>query len=458
MINNFEFSKIKTKNLPESWQEDSALEQLEKFLQDNWEQRSIFYSDGQVTSRQQFIDFDKKDGIKLQNYIGTIIFKGEQLNIFPKVFKEDEDDFNTSNLELEDLINNLVIWLGYCDKLNFPFVSMKGELVGTDNLLELFITIYVHYVKQAIDRQSYFQYEEVTETGSFVKGKIDFMDYATKKYPMGMHHKLDYTYSSFIYDNTLNRIIKFTCLMLVGLTNQLANKNILRDILMKLGEVSTVNCLPYDCDSVHLSTLHKNYRIILNMSKMFLFNKVSSYNVGMAESFCFLFPAEVLFEGFIGGFVEEMFKNKAKITTQASDQYLADLVVDGEVIGSAFQLREDILIEYEDAVFIIDTKYKEIDKFEKVKENKKLKVSDSDMKQMAVYAAKRGAKKLFLLYPLHREDEPETLEIRYDIHLDGYGINQCLPLEILKVPFVFRDNIDETKKLLKSILGKVLLS
>lgn len=144
MINSFEHKKIKTKKLPQCWQEEGVLEQLEKFLQDNWEQRSIFYTDGHVTSRQQFIDFDVKDGIKLQNYIGTIIFMGEQLNIFPKVFKYDEDDFDTDDLEIDDLINNLVMWLGYCDRLNFPFVTMKGELSGIENLLELFITIYVH--------------------------------------------------------------------------------------------------------------------------------------------------------------------------------------------------------------------------------------------------------------------------------------------------------------------------
>jgi len=202
--------------------------------QDNWEQRSIFYVDGQVTSRQQFIDFDRRDGIKLQNYIGTVIFKGEQLNIFPKVFKEDEDDTDTDDLQIDDLINNLVIWLGYCDRLNFPFVTMRGELSGAENLLELFITIYVHYVQAAINRQRFYQYEDVTESGSYVKGRIDFKDYAICKYPAGQHQKMAYTYSSFVFDNVLNRIIKCTCAMLLTLTKQRPNKEILRTLLKEL--------------------------------------------------------------------------------------------------------------------------------------------------------------------------------------------------------------------------------
>jgi len=455
MINGFEFKKIKTNKLPLAWQDEGALIQLEKFLQENWEQRAIFYSDGQVTSRQQFIDFDKRDGIKLQNYIGTIVFKGEQLNIFPKVFKEDEDDYNTDDLEVNELINNLVLWLGYCDKLNFPFVSMKGELTDSENLLELFITIYAHYIKEAIDRQRYFQYEEITETGSFVKGKIDFKDYAIKKYPNGMQHKLDYTYSSFIFDNALNRIIKCTTFMLIGLTQQLSNKNILRNILMKLGDVNTVNCMPYDCDKVHLSVLHNSYRIILSMSKMFLLNKANSNNMGIADTFCFLFPAELLFEGFVGGFMKEMLSEEAKVTTQASEQYLAELVVDGESLGHAFKLREDIIVEFKTFIIVLDTKYKEIDKFKNVRENKKLKVGDNDMKQMAIYALKRGAKKLYLIYPLHKNEEPESIEVRYDIHLnDQYG-DKSIPLEILKIPFAICENPNATKKLMKEILSKL---
>ncbi|WP_395013612.1 McrC family protein [Robinsoniella peoriensis] len=453
MINGYEFSSIKTRKLPHSWQEEGALAELEKFLQSNWVQRSIFYSDGYVTSRQQFIDFDRRDGIKLKNYIGTIIFKGEQLNVFPKIFKEDEDDNDTESLYIDDLINNLVIWLGYCDKLNFPFVSMKGKLSEMESLLELFITIYIHYVKAALDRQGYFQYEDITETGSFIKGKVDFKDYATRKYPMGMSNKLDYTYSSFEFDNSVNRIIKSTCNILNVLTKQRANKDILRRLLMRLGDVSTVSCVPSDCDKIHLSTLHSNYRIILSMSKMFLLNKVNTYNMGRTEAFCFLFPAEILFEEFVGGFIKDMFRDTANVSTQTRDQHLAELVVDGEMLGKAFQLREDMLIEMDDKVVVLDTKYKEIDRFEKIKDNRKLGISDSDIKQMAIYGVKRGAKKLYLLFPLYRNEPPEVINITYNLILEES--NSKIPLQVLKIPFVFARDVEETKAIIKSILAVI---
>lgn len=458
MINAFEFQTVKTARLPEAWKKPGALDELEKFLQGNWEQRGIFYSDRETSSRQQFIDFDRRDGFKTQKYIGTISFRGEQLNIFPKIYREDEDDYDTNGLNIQDLIDDLIAWLGYCDKFNFPFVSMKGELNSTQTFLELLITVYVHYVKAAINRQLFFRYEEVEETSGSPKGKIDFKDYASRKYPSGQWNKLQYTYSSFVFDNLLNRIIKCTCKMLETVTTQPGNKRIIHDILMRLGEVSMVNCTPYDCDNVHLNSLQSNYSIILSMSKMFLLNKVSSNNLGVAETFCFLFPAELLFEGFIGGFMREAFSDRVKVSTQTKNMYLTELVVDGEVIGNRFLLKEDILLQADDALIVLDTKYKEIDRLDKIKKggDNKLGISDADMKQMAIYANRRGASRLYLLYPLYRDHMPDPTEVVFNI-LDGEGASaKKIPLQILQVPFAFGENPEKTKALLLDILTKTI--
>lgn len=457
MINAFEFQKIKTLRLPASWREDGALEELEQFLQENWELRQAFYTDTELTKRQQFIDFDKKNGFKTKNYIGTIHFRGEQFNIFPKIFKEDEDDYDTSNLKTADLMKDLVLWLEYCNKFNFPFVSLKGDMDESESFLELLITVYVRYVKSAVDRQMFFCYEDVEEEGGFVKGKIDFKDYVTNKYPNGQLHRLRYTYSSFEFDNRLNQIVKHTCRLLHGVTTQVSNKQIIHDILMKLGDVSDCNCQPYDCDTVKLNSLQANYATILSVSKMFLLNKVSADSMGISDSFCFLFPAELLFEGFIAGFIKEALGDQAKVTAQSRKLYLTELVVDGEVIGNRFQLKEDIVVEYGDAIIVLDTKYKEIDRLDKIKEaSKRLGIEDNDMRQMAIYANRRGAKKMYLLYPLYRGAEPDSTEVIFNI-LDGPGDKaKKIPTQILQIPFSLCDDIEGTKAMLQRILQQVV--
>ena len=73
ILNCFEESHIKNRKLPLEWQDQSSLDELAEFLQLNWEQRSVFYEDGQITSRQQYLGFTGSKGIRTNNYIGTIV-------------------------------------------------------------------------------------------------------------------------------------------------------------------------------------------------------------------------------------------------------------------------------------------------------------------------------------------------------------------------------------------------
>ena len=45
VINRYENSQIKFESLPISWQSQNVLDELADFLQQNWEQRSVFYED-----------------------------------------------------------------------------------------------------------------------------------------------------------------------------------------------------------------------------------------------------------------------------------------------------------------------------------------------------------------------------------------------------------------------------
>ena len=57
LLNYFEESIIRNSKLPVEWQSQSSLDELQAFLQLNWEQRAVFYDDGELKSRQQFLGF-----------------------------------------------------------------------------------------------------------------------------------------------------------------------------------------------------------------------------------------------------------------------------------------------------------------------------------------------------------------------------------------------------------------
>ena len=458
LLNCFEESTIKNKALPSEWRAQTSLDELADFLQFNWEQRSAFYDDGEVTSRQQFLEFTGQQGIKTKNYIGTIVFKGQQINIFPKIFREDKDDTDTSELSLKHLMKNLVRWLEYCTKIAYPYISISSDLDDANDLRELFITLYIRYVKNAIDRGLFYRYEEQTEDCSSIKGKIDLKDYFTRKIPNGIPNKFSCTFSSFVFDNALNRIIKYTCKSLMNETSA-ANQKIIRHILMKLNDVADVKCTPADCNQLRLSHLHKNYSVILSMSKMFLLNKTTTYSVDDTESFCFLFPTEVLFEGFIGGFLQSVLGDNGRVRLQASEQALIDnMVYEGESYGRAFTMRHDIFAEYQGKAFVLDTKYKQVRRFKDNPELKQSIISDvnqSDLYQISAYAAKRGLSDGYLLYPMYRfeDEEPSAPELQQKVIVDG--VSHIVTIHLVRLPFVFEEDTERTRQMLTSSLQSI---
>lgn len=456
ILNYYENKIIKNALLPAEWKSQESLDELLNFLQSNWEQRAIFYDDGKVNSKQQFLDFIGQKNIRTKDYVGTIVYKGHQLNIFPKVFKEFKDDDDRKSLDLQHLMHNLVKWIEYTAKIDYPYISIAADMENTDDLQELFVSLYVRYVKVALDRGLFFRYEEKTENLPTIRGRLDIKDYITKKYPTGQFGKFLCSYSTFEFDNLLNRVIKCTLKFVWNIATP-SNQKIIRNLLNKLGEVSDQNCTPRDCDTIQLSKMQSKYKIILSMSKMFLLNKTTNYNLDTHDSFCFMFPTDLLFEGFIGGFIQSIFNEDAKVTLQASEVSLVDSIRLGDQeFAQAFVMRHDILIEHkEKGMFILDTKYKEVSRFEGNTDFRYDLINDinsGDLYQVLTYAVSRGLDKVYLLYPQFRfeEKEPNPAILKKSVEVEGQKSN--IDIYAVRIPFVFEDDDEKTSRCLKEAI------
>lgn len=455
ILNYYENSLIRNNKLPPEWQSQTALDGLLDFLQSNWEQKGIFYDDGNVSSRQAFLEFTGQKGIKTANYVGTIAYNGHQLNIFPKVFKFDKDDMETDSLDLQHLMYNLVRWIEYTTKIDYPYISISADMENTDNLQELFISLYVRYVKAALDRGLYFRYEEKNEDLTTIRGKFNIKDYYTKKLPNGILDKFNCSYSTFEFDNLLNRIIKCTLKYIFPLTRT-KNQKIIRNLLIKLGDVSDQKCTPNDCDKIQLSKMQSKYRIILSMSKMFLLNKSTNYNLDMQDSFCFLFPTEILFEGFIGGYLQTILKGDAKVKLQESEDKLFEKFIVGDTeLQQMFRMRHDILVQHkEKGVFILDTKYKELSRMIDNPDKIRSEASIDDARQVIAYAGIHGIKDVYLLYPLFRQEELDTQAHGQAVLKDETGTIK-INVHYIRLPFVFEENDETTTENLKKQLLEI---
>lgn len=458
MLNYFEENTIRNEKLPQEWQSLNSLNEFESFLQTNWEERYSFYKDESYSTKQQFLSF-YKNSIRTNNYVGTIVFKGKQLNIFPKIFKYEKDDNDKSELTLSHLLMNLAIWVEYCNKVDYPYISIKSEVQRIDNLKELFITLFIKYLKVAIERSAYYQYENITEDCNTIKGTFNVGDYYTRKIPNGNIGKFECTFSNFEFDNLLNKIIKTTCKQIL-LDTSPQNQKELRRIIAKFNDVTDAKCVPSDCGKIHLSRMNRHYKIIVSMCKIFLLNKNTSYHLDKTESFCFLFPTEILFEGFIGGYLQSIIGDRGIVKLQVSDKKLIDDVIYGGVsYGSITNMRHDIVVQIKDkGMFILDTKYKELHRFGDYlsMENIRKEVNSNDLYQMYTYALTRGLKNAYLLYPLFREEdlEPDFPSLLIPVVING--VEHHINVHLIRLPFVFEKDNERTKNNLSKVLESII--
>lgn len=445
-ISTYEHSNIRVTDLPSTFRSDFYISELEEFLQNNWEQRSVFYQDDKVFSKQQYLNLTNKNSFITNNYIGTIIFKGLKIDIYPKVFKLDKKASKEESLNIKHLMMNLGKWLEYSNKLDYPFININSRFYDYDNLRDFFISLYIHYVWNTIKRNIYYEYVEFEDDIKFVRGRFDTNDYFIKKIPQGNYDNFRCKYSEFLKNNEVNKIIKYTCKLLYN-SNYDKDKDLLRKILATIADVDDKVCFPSDCNLLKLNIIDKNYITIINMSKMFLLNQFPDFSLGDDDSFCFLFPAELLFEGFVGGYVKEILTGLGgNVYLQKSDKYLIDEIeYGGKSLGPAFLMRHDILVELKDKTIIIDAKYKEISRFEGDDEHVKKVVStqpkQSDIYQVCEYARKRGISDVYLFYPMYRLEENEPYFPKC--------VSGNIKIHFFRVPFVFENDNYDVKKMLK---------
>ena len=193
---------------------------------------------------------------------------------------------------------------------------------------------------------------------------------------------------------------------------------------------------------------------------MFLMNRMSNYSIDINESVCFLFPVEMLFEGFVGGIVKEIVTGYGgKAFLQQSEVSLIDEIKYGEKsLGSAYTMRHDIVVELNGKTYILDTKYKELSRFEgddnEVRKVLTREPNQLDIYQVCEYARKRDIEDVYLLYPMYRLEEKEPI---FPIGISNSPKGK-INVNFIRIPFVFDEDEEKIRSQMKEIIDQLFMT
>lgn len=388
---------------------------------------------------QPFLSFDGKTA-RARNYTGFIHFEDSKIEIYPKIFQ------NEPGISKELMHQHLFYWFSYCKRVKLPFHQSFLDRFEIDELPELIMYLFANQIHEVISIRPYSAYEEVQEALFTPRGRINFDRYVNRM-SCANYHIIDCDYEPFVFDNSLNRIIKYCTRLLLSKTRFTATQRILNEIIFMLEDVDDQVCFTQQLHALRIPSIYSDYEEIIQICHMILENQVYSYQEYEMKNWSLLFPMEYIFEDFIAGYIYEHFSDIFEVEPQKSDLYL-------HTKPNTFNLQHDILLTNKKTgeQIIVDTKYKP--RWNLEKNDSKKGIAQSDMYQMISYAYRRGTTKVLLIYP----NTSEKLAEDHLFLINNGLVNEIIKIKAIDVPFWSLDGHPSVEENLKVKLGNILLN
>jgi 5-methylcytosine-specific restriction enzyme subunit McrC len=426
-------------------------EALQKYLHEVWLQNKPVDEEltpvdaitAQPVLTQGFFNFDGEKA-RARNYIGFVQSGDFHLEIYPKVFK----NLPMGGVSNKIILKHIFFWFDYCRKWKFPFTNVNLENNDCENMPELIMNLMANQILSVVSANPLMQYEEVQASLSTPRGRINFSRYINNGFSNGNQHILECDYEPLLFDNQLNRIIKYVTRQLMLRAKFPETRYKLEEILFVLDEVTDEPCNSLVLNKVKLNTFFEEYQTLVDICRLVLNQEIYSHQFDEQSHWSLLFPMEYIFEDFIAGFIQQEFSAEWKVAYQKSDMYLTDEP------DQAFQMQHDLVltaVRNENIKIIVDTKYKL--RYGDLSADKKKGIAQSDMYQMTAYALRRACSRVILLYPNFGEHPrpADTFLIS-----SGFDSKHQIHITAAEIPFWSTKDFSGLKESLKSCLTDIL--
>jgi 5-methylcytosine-specific restriction enzyme subunit McrC len=424
------------------WESINNKNALLQILKDIWKQSIFIESEKEISEEeidnryQPFLKFDENQ-IRANNYVGFIQNGEDVIEIFPKVFRQHLP--NPTESERGLMMRHIFYWFSYCRKWKFPFNQASLGNLDIYEFPELIINLIANQFLETISKQPLTMYQNMEEALITPRGSISFKRYIGRSLSYGNFQNIECDYEPFLFDNKVNRVIKYCTRLLLKQTKFSENLRMLHEVVFILDEVEDLHCSVHDIDKISLNSFFEDYRHVLDSCNLILSQQLYSSNTYDLSQWCLLFPMEYIFEDFLAGFLQQYFSKDWKIEYQKSDEYLSNT-------PKVFNIQHDIFLTSRhgsNRKVIIDTKYKL--RQENFKTDPKKGVEQTDLYQMVTYAFKRGCTDILLVYPNISEhlNNADTFKI-----VSGFDGAEEITVTAMEIPFSSTTNFHNLDSLL----------
>lgn len=343
-------------------------------------------------------DWNHLHYVKAKSYVGVIQVAELQIEILPKTDNDAIPDPSSAESRFRDTRQNFLYMLSMTGRLPFHERDLASQRLRRLPLWEALIRAFMTRLLTEVRRGHPHAYQYREENLTCVRGRVLIQQQLTRN--ATHRHKIYVGYDEFVNDTLLNRILKTTCARLLGMTGSSENQQLIREALLELADVAEHVVAPHHFEELRLDRNSERFRELLEFCRLVLLGTAPSLESGPTKTFSMLFPMEVLFEEFVGGYLKRF---ATALGCSRSDVHLQAasarrwLLNDAQGRGK-FRLKPDVLIssESEQPQLILDTKWKRLLSDEIDSRNG---VQQADMYQLYAYATRYQCRNNVLLFP-----------------------------------------------------------
>lgn len=326
-----------------------------------------------------------KNGVQANNYVGVLQTKsGLTIEILPKIAGRTEEATDT---RVRQLFLEMLKAVRSINGKTFKLTNLNAK---KNNLLEVFISMFLNESDMIIKRGLKSSYVTVQSNEKFLKGKL-LMTQQLRKNIVNQSHFFN-EYDEFMTNSAENQLIKTTLEYLLKNSRDNNNLRIIREQLVYFEFVDLTNSPEQTFQKVSIGRNYTYYEQTLDWCRIFLSRKSFTSFKGSSLAFAILFPMEEIFEAYIAHMMKKSIPD-ANVSAQDKKYSLFDRTNETK---AGYRLRPDLVVRFEDnRTTIADTKWKVLDS---------TGPSQTDLYQMYAYYTRYRHKsenvdKVVLIYP-----------------------------------------------------------
>jgi 5-methylcytosine-specific restriction enzyme subunit McrC len=386
-----EFEKITPKKYDDVEVTEDDIQELRKLIET------------ESSDESSLADFMKlvRHGVQINSYVGILQIKtGLSIEVLPKLYQDE----TAGKKEVRKLFSKMLRSVRSINGVSFKFAKLKTQ---HDNILELFIDMFISEVEEVTRKGLKPTYNTVHENSSVMRGRLLLKEQLR-------HNSIDKSkffveHDDFNVNSAENRIIKSTLLKLLKVSHSETNRQRIKVVLREFETVEPSRNYAKDFAKVNNQRNYAYYTQTMQWCRVFLKNESFASTSGSELGISLLFPMEQVYEAYIAHEVKKYIVGY-RVKTQESKYHLIDEYSnDGSQVNTRkYRIRPDIVLrsETDNSMIIMDTKWKML-------MGKYTDPAQSDIYQMYGYFTRytqhdEDIRRVILLYPQTRDSRQSS--------------------------------------------------